>query len=91
MHTIAIITLYFLLGFALGRFGDRYGGHLDVLHHWIYGLLMMLLSINLPGPWLALAGWSCGFGVFISDLNDFLHLRIGGADVPHAWRFWSIL
>ena len=39
-----MIILFFFIGFAIGRFGDKYGGHLNLPHHWIYGLSLIILG-----------------------------------------------
>lgn len=85
---ISIIS--FLLAFAIGRFGDKFGGHLNAPHHWIYGLLLMIAGTILQNRIIAIISISFGLGLFISDLDDFLHLRIWGVDKPHKWKFWSI-
>lgn len=77
-------------GFAVGRFGDKLGGHLNTFHHWIWGLLLIFLGAYFYSLlWGALAIFF-GVGLVISDLDDFLHFRVYGVDEPHEWRFWSI-
>jgi hypothetical protein len=78
------------VGFAVGRFGDKYLGPMKTPHHWIYGLFFIGLGSSSIHSFWALPLISFGIGHFISDLNDFFHLRIYGVDVPHKWRFWSI-
>jgi len=77
-------------GFAIGRFSDKYGGHLNTPHHWIYGLILLILGIYYINQLLGVLSFSFGIGHFISDLDDFLHIRIWGVDKPHKWKFWSI-
>ena len=77
-------------GFALGRFGDKYGGHLNTPHHWIWGIILIVLGIVYINTPLGIISLSFGAGHFISDLDDFLHLRLWGVDKPHEWGFWSI-
>lgn len=77
-------------GFAIGRIGDRYGGHIKGPHHWIYGLLTVAFgAIFLPGlsMWATIA---FGVGLFVSDLEDFFKGKFYGVDEPHEWRFWSL-
>lgn len=78
------------IGFAIGRFGDLLGGHWDGPHHWIYGLLVIFAGFYVEGL-LGVFLIAAGIGCFISDLNDFLHFRFWGTDIPHKWKFWSIL
>lgn len=76
-------------GFALGRIGDKYGGHLNAPHHWVYGLASILVGViyfsNLKNALLFF-----GVGLFVSDLEDFFNFRLKGPDKNHEWRFWSI-
>ena len=78
------------IGFAIGRFGDKWGGHLNGLHHWIYGLALIILGAIYRNNYLGIISLFFGAGHFVSDLDDFLHRRIWGVDVPHKWKFWSI-
>lgn len=80
-----------LAGFAVGRLGDKIGGHLRAPHHWIYGLLLIVAGIFTGGSFWGTTSISFGLGFFLSDLNDYLHLRFYGVDEPHEWRFWSVL
>jgi len=88
-------TVFFLLcafgGYLIGRIGDHYGGQTNTPHHWTYGLIMIILGVVCFGDyyWRAIfvAG---GLGSFVSDLNDFLHLRLYGPDVTDNHRFWDI-
>ena len=79
-----------LLGFIVGRFGDKYGGHLNAPHHWIYGLILMIIGIFYINIYIGIILLCLGIGHFISDLDDFLHMRVWGIDEPHEWKFWSI-
>lgn len=89
-YLLLIILITCFIGFAVGRFGDKWGGHLNTPHHWIYGLVLIILGIIFFQHDLGLASLGFGIGHFISDLDDFLHLRIYGPDEPHEWKFWSV-
>jgi len=84
------------IGFALGRYGDKYLGNLEKLwiipnpHHWIWGALLIFLGGFGSTSFLGLTSICFGIGVFVSDLNDFLHLRFFGEEPPHQWKFWHI-
>ena len=78
------------IGFAIGRIGDKYGGHLNAPHHWIYGLVLIIVGIVYVNHWIGILSLFFGIGHFISDLDDFLNMRIWGIDEPHEWKFWSI-
>ena len=91
---IAHLSIWFwsgFLGFAIGRIGDKYGGHLLGPHHWIYGIILILVGTVFYSYTFGVAAIFFGAGHFISDLNDFLNLRFYGYDIPHKWRFWSTL
>ena len=87
---ILFYILALFTGFALGRLGDKYFGPKNTPHHWIYGLFLVVLGTIFYYNFFSLLLIFFGIGHFISDLNDFFHLRIYGIDVPHKWKFWSI-
>ena len=93
---IIIILLFWFLGFTIGRIGDKYYGNLEkiwifpVPHHWIWGVIFTVLGILFFNYFFALWLISFGIGVFVSDLNDFLHMRLFGEEPLHVWKFWSI-
>ena len=87
---IAAILSSGFLGFAIGRIGDKYGGHINAPHHWIYGLIFIIVGIIYINHWIGMLSLFFGKGHFISDLDDFLRMRIWGADKPHQWEFWSV-
>ncbi len=78
------------LGFAMGRIGDLLFGDLDFLHHWTYPIPLWIISWMYRSEWWAIPLATFGIGLFVSDLDDFLHLRVWGPDEEHEWRFWSI-
>jgi hypothetical protein len=78
------------LGFAVGRIGHMYGGHLEGPHHWIYGLLLMIPSFFFWQSMALFLLMMFGAGLFISDLKDFLELKFYGIDPPGDKRFWHI-
>lgn len=78
------------LGFAAGRLGDKIGGHWNVPHHWIYGLMMIVAGAVFIEHTLGMLSIAFGKGHFISDLKDFWHMRVWGPDKEHRWKFWGI-
>ena len=88
-------TGFFLLcalgGYLIGRIGDHYGGQTNTPHHWTYCLLISIFGLvyfdNYYWWAIFVAG---GLGSFVSDLNDFLHLRLYGPDVTDNHHFWGI-
>ena len=67
-----------------------YGGHLNVPHHWIYGLILMILGAVFYKHDLGRAAFYFGVGLFVSDFKDFLQLKFLGADQPGEKKFWRI-
>ncbi len=82
MQIYQYIILLFI-GYIIGRIGDRIGGHWNTFHHWIYGLILIVIGIVLYKGILYF-----GAGIFISDFNDFLHLRFYGPDKKKN-PFWG--
>jgi hypothetical protein len=90
LQSIIIGALSAFVGFAIGRIGDKYGGQIKSPHHWIYGLLLVIAGIFFLENIFGIILIAFGVGHFISDLDDFLHLRFYGVDLPHKWKFWDI-
>jgi hypothetical protein len=93
---IVIFLIAGFVGYIVGRWADNYlnfwiGDPHWTPDHWIYGLLLMILSFFFFGSWW-LYVFSFGLGHFISDLNDFLHLKFYGSDNKDKSqrRFWHI-
>ena len=85
------------LGYLLGRFGDYYlnfwmGDPGWAPHHWIYGLILMIVGLFFFKDNLELWIFSFGFGLFISDLKDFLDFKFFAPDgkTKETRRFWHI-
>lgn len=87
---IIFYILIAFVGFAIGRLGHIYGGHLKDPHHWIYGMILIILGLIFWRHFLGPVMFSFGFGHFISDLVDFLNFRILGPDKPGKKKFWGI-
>jgi hypothetical protein len=90
MFILALTLCSLFLGFAIGRVGDKFGGHLNTFHHWIPGLIFIVGGSAWYWEPLGIMTISFGFGLFVSDLDDFLNMRVYGIDEPHEWKFWSI-
>ncbi|KKQ73165.1 MAG: hypothetical protein US94_C0037G0009 [Berkelbacteria bacterium GW2011_GWB1_38_5] len=90
MKQILIFLAILFLGFAVGRVGHILGGQLKSPHHWIYGLILIIVGIifrkNTWGIWAL----SFGIGLFISDLKDFMTLKFYGVDDVKIKKFWEI-
>lgn len=92
---IESILMYFVVafvGFAIGRIGHIFGGQLNAPHHWIYGVIIVIIGIVLC---FYKKEWSLyfiffGLGLTISDLKDMLDLKFYGVDDVEVKRFWHI-
>ncbi len=95
--SLVIIIISAFLGYIIGRIGDYYINFWIkdpnwVPDHWTYGLIMMIGSIILlDGNWEMII-FSFGAGVLISDLKDFLKLKLYGSDnkTKESRKFWHI-
>ncbi len=90
MIEILFYILIMFIGYAIGRIGHIYGGHLKTFHHWIYGSILIILGLIFSKNLLGLLAFSFGVGHFISDFNDFLHLKFYGVDELSKKKFWGI-
>ena len=88
MVVLLFIVMVFA-GYAVGRISHILGGHLNVPHHWIYGVLLIIVGAIFYQHtlgWLALA---FGIGHTISDLDDMMALKFYGRDEPGPKHFWG--
>jgi putative Mn2+ efflux pump MntP len=90
--TALLFLLLFLLGFVVGRTIHiiAHRRHVSTLHHWVSGLLLLVLCvILLDDTWrVASVGFSAGF--VVSDLGDLLKMRVYGLDKFEEPKFWDI-
>ena len=86
---MTILILAFL-GFVLGRVGHIYGGQIKSLHHWIYGLILMIAGLILHKSFCGLWIFAFGLGLFVSDLKDFMEMKFYGVDDVKKKKFWHI-
>jgi hypothetical protein len=88
---IGLSILTFMVGYSIGRIGHvKLGSKIDFLHHWIYGLILVLVGVLMDfdsKAWSYVLVFS-GIGVFISDFYDFLDFRIWGADPPAPKKYF---
>lgn len=94
---ILVFIFFGFLGYLIGRFGDYYLNFWMkdpawAPHHWIYGLVLTALGTFYLGDSLASGVIFFGIGLFISDLKDFLELKIIGSDGKDKSqrRFWHV-
>jgi len=90
LKKIIIFIVFCFAGYLIGRIGHVFGGFLVTPHHWIYGFLIFCLGWFLRKKKIGNLLMFFGIGVFVSDLNDFFHLRFYGADVVDKFNFWGI-
>jgi len=89
---IIIYLMIAFIGFAIGRVSHIYGGEIKSPHHWIYGVILIIIGIIL---WFYKSEWSLyviffGVGLTISDLKDMIDLKFYGVDPPGPKKFWHI-
>jgi hypothetical protein len=87
---ILFYLLVAFIGYAIGRIGHIYGGQIRSPHHWIYGLVLMILGLIFYQNFWGLAAIAFGVGHFISDFKDFLDLKFFGRDEEGEKKFWGI-
>ena len=81
------------VGYLIGRAGHVIGGSIAwIPHHWIFGLIIMFapLFLKKASRKIKILIVLFGLGVFVSDFNDFLRLRIMQPDDVKIVRFWGI-
>lgn len=78
------------VGYAIGRIGSILWGYMNILHHWVPALIIIVLSPFLRKNWWWVLVLSFGIGLFVSDLNDAVHLKIWGVDDVEVQRFWGV-
>jgi hypothetical protein len=90
MKHYIFLALTFVISYAIGRIGHVLGGHLNAPHHWIYGLVAIIVgAIFRDRPW----GYYLivfGLGFVISDFKDMINLKFYGVDDVAVKKFWGI-
>ena len=93
LSLILICILIAFVGYTIGWIGHIYLGHLKAPHHWIYGLVLIILGIfcfkSSGSYYLGPVMFSFGKGHFISDFNDFLEFEVYGKDKVKEKTFWG--
>ncbi|MEK7447615.1 MAG: hypothetical protein AAB632_02375 [Patescibacteria group bacterium] len=92
IESILIYIAVAFAGFAIGRIGHIFGGQFNAPHHWIYGIILIIIGVAL---WFYKKEWSLyfiffGLGLTISDLKDMIDLKFYGVDDVEVKRFWGI-
>jgi len=76
-------------GYAIGRIGHIYWGHLKGPDHWIYGVLLFLPGLFFINQSIFFL-FSFGAGLIISDLKDFFNLKLYGEDNVEIKKFLGV-
>lgn len=89
------LLLLILLGYIVGRLSHVYlnvwTGNVNWLpHHWIYAIILMIIGIIYWPVMFAKYFLFFGIGFFISDLKDFLKLKVFEPDKEGPKKFWDI-
>ena len=85
--------IYFLVlfgAYTIGRIGHILCGHLKAPHHWIYGVISLILGIVYHSHVLGIYLIMFGIGHTISDLKDMVELKFYGVDDVEVKKFWGI-
>ena len=87
------IVIYIIILFAsytIGRIGHILGGHLKAPHHWIYGVIALIVGIILYYQEAGIYLMLFGIGFIISDFKDMIELKFYGVDDAKVKKFWGI-
>ena len=92
------LILALFTGYASGRIGHILGGqlgkrgvHIGTPHHWVYGVVVIMIgAIFFQHEW-GKSMIAFGLGHVVSDLNDLFNRRVfdSGAE-PEVKKFWGI-
>ncbi|HPI67074.1 MAG TPA: hypothetical protein PKZ16_00805 [bacterium] len=85
---IYVSVIFF--SYAIGRITHIYAGHWNTPHHWIYGIIALVVGIIFYkknwGIYLILFG----LGLIISDFKDMLSLKFFDPDNMRIKKFWTV-
>lgn len=89
--SIFFYIFFAFLGYIVGRTGHKYFNvwlkdPIWIPHHWIFGLIIVLIAIWYDIFWILFFG----IGLFISDLNDFFEFQFFSKDGLGSKKFWHI-
>lgn len=89
MAFVITCFLVFCIAYAIGRLGHIYGGHFNGPRHWMFGAILFLPGLFFSNIYIFLL-FSFAAGLMVSDLMDFLNLKIWGVDDVEVKKFWEI-
>lgn len=96
LRALIYVTTAFT-GYLIGRLSHCYFNLIiknqkGIPHHWIYGLVLIIIGSIFYKDFLGLSAFSFGAGLFVSDFGDFLKLRFIAAESygEDKKNFWGI-
>ena len=89
MELLVLLGIAFV-GYVIGRISHIVGGHLNAPHHWIYGILAIIVGAIFFNENWGKALIAFGVGHTISDLKDMVDLKFYGRDELGPKHFWGI-
>lgn len=89
---MSFLTYFLVLfgAYAIGRISHILGGHLKTPHHWIYGVIAVIVGLIFHQDSLGIYVVMFGLGLVISDLKDMIQLKFYGIDDVEEKKFWGI-
>lgn len=90
MLKFIIYTSTLFGSYAIGRISHILGGHLNTPHHWIYGIIALIIGIIFRRKKWGIYLILFGVGFIISDFKDLLDLKFYGPDAMVKKKFWGI-
>jgi uncharacterized membrane protein YjjP (DUF1212 family) len=87
---ILFFIIIIFASYCIGRISHILGGQLNTPHHWIYGVISVIVGAIFYkhdwGKWLI----AFGIGMIISDFKDMMDLKFFGPDTVEVKKFWGI-
>lgn len=99
MNTVLQIIIIAFAGYIIGRISHIVGGELGNKgihvkyspHHWVIGLLILVVGVSFWEHMLGKILIAFGIGHIISDLSDLMHGRVfDTSHEPEIKKFWGI-
>lgn len=92
MRVFLLNFLLFAIGFTIGRLSHIINAMSPAInnsmlpHHWIVGIIGIVLSYSYRNNYL----FYFSLGLFISDLNDFIHFKTFEPDITTDIKFFGV-
>jgi predicted alpha/beta hydrolase len=87
---IIIYIAVFFISYSIGRISHILGGHLNTPHHWIYGVIALIVGIIFHREKWSIYLILFGIGFIISDFTDMIDLKFYGVDDVKIKKFWGV-